>query len=304
MRPGRILIVLASVCAVLTGTAQALVPSSPEEATSAPATVVWAVGDLCAPANRPRDCRDVAELIDADAEADAFLMLGDGQYHDATLGLYRTYYRAKVDALVAPVVTKPVPGNHEYLTPGAAGYFDYFGARAGPRGRGYYSFVLGGWRLVAANSNCTKVPGGCGTASPQSAMMRSALRDPAQGCELVYAHHPPFSDGKHGDQATGRTLFALTHANGGDLFLAGHDHNYQRFPARRPDGRADPAGTLSVVSGAGGLDLTAWARAQTASYRQNSAFGALRLTLLPGRYTGEFRAVGGRVLDRFSGTCS
>ena len=28
--------------------------------------------------------------------------------------------------------TRPVPGNHEYLTPGAAGYFAYFGAGAGP----------------------------------------------------------------------------------------------------------------------------------------------------------------------------
>ena len=32
--------------------------------------------------------------------------------------------------------TRPAVGNHEYLTPGAAGYFDYFGASAGEPGSG------------------------------------------------------------------------------------------------------------------------------------------------------------------------
>src|SRR5882672_4994250 len=35
--------------------------------------------------------------------------------------------------------TRPAPGNHEYLTPGAFGYFAYFGRRAAPP-LGYYSY--------------------------------------------------------------------------------------------------------------------------------------------------------------------
>ena len=56
--------------------------------------------------------------------------------------------------------TRPAVGNHEYGTPGAAGYFSYFGAAAGEAGKGYYSYTLGGWHVVALNTNCEEV-GGC-----------------------------------------------------------------------------------------------------------------------------------------------
>jgi alkaline phosphatase len=62
--------------------------------------------------------------------------------------------------------TKPSVGNHEYGTAGAKPYYDYFGARAGARGEGYYSYDRGSWHIVALNSNCDKV-GGCGRRSPQ-----------------------------------------------------------------------------------------------------------------------------------------
>ena len=55
--------------------------------------------------------------------------------------------------------TRPALGNHEYNTPDAAGYFDYFGAKAGPAGKGYYSYDLGAWHVVVLNSNCREVGG-------------------------------------------------------------------------------------------------------------------------------------------------
>src|SRR5690349_4803280 len=42
--------------------------------------------------------------------------------------------------------TRPSPGNHEYLTSGASGYFGYFGASAGPPNLGYFSYDVGAWR--------------------------------------------------------------------------------------------------------------------------------------------------------------
>src|SRR6266853_5392088 len=39
--------------------------------------------------------------------------------------------------------TRPVPGNHEYYSEGGKPYFKYWGQRAGPTGKGYYSFDLG-----------------------------------------------------------------------------------------------------------------------------------------------------------------
>src|ERR1700722_2143878 len=38
--------------------------------------------------------------------------------------------------------THPSLGNHEYGTPGAHDYFQYWGERAGPVGKGYYIFDL------------------------------------------------------------------------------------------------------------------------------------------------------------------
>src|SRR5687767_988386 len=49
--------------------------------------------------------------------------------------------------------TRPTPGNHEYGSPGAAPYFAYFGANAGPAGRGYYRYSSGTWQVFSLNSN-------------------------------------------------------------------------------------------------------------------------------------------------------
>src|SRR5260370_33497427 len=48
--------------------------------------------------------------------------------------------------------TRPVPGNHEYRSGGAAGYGRYWGADAGEPRRAYDSYVLGRGYLIALNS--------------------------------------------------------------------------------------------------------------------------------------------------------
>src|SRR6202453_1832338 len=62
--------------------------------------------------------------------------------------------------------TRPVPGNHEYHSDGASGYARYFGAAAGDPKKGYYSYDLGAWHIIALNSECDHV-GGCGAGSPE-----------------------------------------------------------------------------------------------------------------------------------------
>jgi hypothetical protein len=68
--------------------------------------------------------------------------LGDNVYPDGTLGQFRECYHPTWGAEKAR--TKPSVGNHEYHTQDAAGYFRYFGARAGDRARGYYTYKRGG----------------------------------------------------------------------------------------------------------------------------------------------------------------
>src|SRR6185369_13371255 len=103
----------------------------------------------------------------------AVLALGDVQYD---CGGYQAFLQS-YDLSWGRVkgITRPVVGNHEYLTSGgtdctlanegAAGYFNYFGAAAGNPGQGYYSYDIGTWHLIALNSNCTDV-GGCSPNSP------------------------------------------------------------------------------------------------------------------------------------------
>ena len=78
------------------------------------------------------ECRQRAtsDLV-VDAGYRAVLALGDIQYENGrTLG-----FRASYDPSWGRVksITYPVPGNHEYETEGAAGYYRYFGAAAGAR---------------------------------------------------------------------------------------------------------------------------------------------------------------------------
>ena len=111
------------------------------------------------------------------------LTLGDNAYEDGTPEEFAECYDSSWGRYKAR--TKPTPGNHEYHTQGAEGYFDYFADAAGDPDEGYYSYDLGAWHMVALNSNCQEV-GGCGDASPQ---VRWLEEDPAandeKACTLV-----------------------------------------------------------------------------------------------------------------------
>ena len=266
--------------------------------------VVWAAGDLCDDHDQP-ECADVGAMIAADRATDHFLALGDLQYEEGELVNFRRYYDPALGS--GPGLksrTLPVPGNHEYLTEGASGYFDYFGALAGDRSKGYYSRKLGAWRLIVSNTSCGEV-GGCDPSDPQGVWLQERLATSPQ-CTVVAGHHPAITDGTYApDTDAGRQMLDYAFDGRAELYLAGHDHEYQRFPRLdkelRPD---DNRGVRTFVVGTGGKNLTEWGSTNRSEYRQNTQEGALRLELRPGSYTWEFRSVSGTVMDRGSGTCS
>jgi len=178
--------------------------------------------------------------------------------------------------------TWPVPGNHEYHTPGAAPYFAYFGARAG---RGYYSLQLGSWRVIALDSNL-KPP----EHAAQLDWLRAELADHPARCTLAFWHHPLYSSGGHGSISKMRDAWRLLHGAGAELVLSGHDHDYERFAPQDADGGLDrERGLRQFVVGTGGAYPTPflWPRDHS-EVRDASRFGVLRLRLREGGYDWEF----------------
>jgi hypothetical protein len=200
--------------------------------------------------------------------------------------------------------TRPVPGNHEYLTSGAAGYFGYFGDRAGNPKTGYYAYDLGAWRIYALNSNCSEI-GGCGARSAEVAWLQADLAAHPTACVLAYWHHPRFSSGMHGSNASVAGLWDALSAAGAEIVLNGHDHDYERFAPQSSTGAADAAGIVEFVVGTGGYTHYPFrAILPTSRAHDNTTFGVLELTLSPGAWTAQFVPVAGKTFtDTASGTC-
>jgi hypothetical protein len=191
--------------------------------------------------------------------------------------------------------TRPAPGNHDYATEGARGYFAYFGAAAGHPARGYYSYDLGRWHVVVLNSNCADV-GGCHVGSPQERWLRTDLASYASRCSLAYWHHARFSSGPHGGDRAVEPFWQALSEHGAELVLAGHDHIYERFAPQTPGGLVDrQSGIREFVVGTGGRSHYAIATPTANSEARNeTAFGVLRLVLRPASYEWEFVAQAGR----------
>jgi acid phosphatase type 7 len=207
------------------------------------------------------------------------LALGDEQYDSGALGEFNTFYNPSWGRLKA--ITAPVPGNHEYKTAGAAGYFAYFGDAARTNAHSYYSFDLGGWHLVALNSNCTFVS--CAAGSAQETWLRSDLAAHSDQCTLAYWHHPDLPPG-----SAMSAFWVDLYAAHADLILTGHVHNYQRFRPLDADGASDSGrGIREFIVGTGGKD-TSSGTSSSAEASYNQGFGVLKLILRPTGYSWQF----------------
>jgi acid phosphatase type 7 len=202
--------------------------------------------------------------------------------------------------------TRPAPGNHEYQTDDAAAYFAFFGQRAGPPGKGWYSFNLGSWHLIALNSNCREI-GGCHRGSEQERWLRADLTAHPTRCTLAYWHHPRFSSGvRHGSTERVAGLWEALYDAGADVALVGHEHNYERFAPLNPSGEVDRArGVRQVVVGTGGRSHYPFGDPLPGSeVRDSTSFGVLTLQLADRGYSWRFVSASEHGLnDSGSDTC-
>lgn len=280
--------------------------AAPAPALGAP--VIAAAGDIaCRPGLTPTRtrCRQArtARLLVGGPRIKAVLALGDEQYPSGELPDFRRSYGRTWGRVLRK--TRPVPGNHEYRLPGARGYFRYFGARAGPRGEGWYAYRVGRWHLIALNGNCSRI-GGCGPLAPETRWLRSNLRQHHRRCTLAYWHQPRFaSGGTHGDLSIYSTWWRILYAHGVDVVLGGHDHLYERYARQTPGGVRDRRhGIRQFIVGTGGVGFARpRGRHRNLQSRQHRHFGVLKLTLHPRRYDWRFVTGGHRVMDHGSTRC-
>jgi alkaline phosphatase len=209
--------------------------------------------------------------------------------------------------------TKPSLGNHEYydqnynMTTAAGPYFDYFGARAGARGEGYYSYDRGAWHIVALNSNCGMV-GGCESDSPQGRWLRNDLANNANHqCTMAYFHRPLYSTGTNVAGPDVKPFWRMLHDQGADLIVNGHAHRYERFAPMTPDGTRSDNGIRQIVAGTGGQpggsDIS-YADAPNLQRVKVGTYGVLRLSLRSDSYSWKFvRAAGKEFTDSGTNDC-
>jgi hypothetical protein len=205
--------------------------------------------------------------------------------------------------------TRPVPGNHEYMQSNAGPYFAFFGKRVAPP-RGYYSYQLGAWHVVAINSNCDFI-GGCGPGSRQLAWLRADLAAHPARCTLAYWHAPRFSEGPHSldkpsTELAMHAIWATLENAGAEVVLTGHDHMYERFAPLDAAGRSDPKrGIREFVVGTGGGPYYQVIKHVPGIQKVIvNHWGVLRLQLSANGYRWQFLSTpNGTTLDSGSGSC-
>lgn len=283
-----------------------------------------AVGDIsCGPdSSSGYPCKDWATSeVARQINPNAYAILGDLQYeagqYDYFMGnnsfcnstparcYNNTWGRLKSKS-------KPAPGNHEYGTRDAKGYFDYFNGIgvqtgiAGDRSKGYYAYDAGAWRVYVLNSNCAKI-GGCNAGSAQETWLRQDMAANPKQCNLLYMHHPLWGSQPDHAEPLVKPLYKTFYDKGGDLILTGHMHFYERFARMNPDGAADNLyGLRQIIVGTGGRNTYGPPTVVANSERRSRGgdFGVLKVVLKPSSYTWEFVPITGQTFaDSGSDNC-
>jgi hypothetical protein len=267
--------------------------------------IVAAVGDIACEATEKVTETSCQQAAVGNAitklKPDSVWLLGDIQYLNGDLNQFRESF----SKAFAPLRNRwrPVVGNHEYATPNASGYYEFFGKAAGPYQRGFYSFNLGKWHVVSLNANCDLID--CTSNSFQAKWLRNDLKKNPRRCTAALWHQPLFSSGKeHGNDPLVRPLWQILQNHHADLVLSGHDHDFETFARQDAYGKADPNGMIEIVSGVGGRSFYHFDKIQPNSkVRISDSFGFLKLRLNARSFDWSFVNKDSKVLARSSARC-
>ncbi len=278
--------VLAAVIAASAIAAAALLPELTAPPAQAADCVVAVAGDITNSAD-PTNPTYINALRTGDTVRSInptyAVAAGDSAYANGTLDEYQTKYDPTWGSFKS--ITRPIPGNAEYRTTNAQGYYDYFFGGT-QQGNVYYGTDCGAWRIYALNCEIA-----CGSSSAQLAWLKSDLAAHPGKHYLGLVHRPRYtSDSGHTPDPTMSPLWRALQAAGGDLFVGGHAHQYERFDKQNADGAADPAGMRQFVVGTGGAPLSPFSTTiqPNSQYRDAKHFGVLKLTLGADSYSWQY----------------
>ena len=196
--------------------------------------------------------------------------------------------------------TFPVPGDVEYAAAGAPGYYGYFGGAAGDPTKGYYSYNLGAWHIVALNSATSMAAG-----SAQELWLKADLAATTSQCTLAYWHLPAFYSGTSTVRSAVLPLWNDLYAAHADVVLNSHTRNYERFAPQTPAAILDTAqGIREFIVGTGGLGTWSFYTIAPNSLVRAQVYGVLKFTLSPGSYSWKFIPIAGtQFSDSGSAAC-
>lgn len=274
-------------------------PPPPPPPPPAQVTVVLGAAGNIAKCTNSRDSITASLLEGFDWVA----ALGDNAFDSGTLTEYTDCYGPTWGRFLDR--TFATLGNHDYQTAGATGAWDYFGDRAGPRGKGFYSQDVGAWHVIVLNDN-DSVPFRPG--SEQETWLVADLTANTQPCTIVISHTPRFSSTNTPGQVerTSRTfLWQLLFDANAELLVHGQHHHYERMAPMDPTGTRDDARGLRQFNvGTGGEAVEDPTAIHPMSEARAAAFGILKLTLKPDGYDWEFLGIPGVTFsDSGSGSC-
>ncbi len=289
-------------------------PTATETSGDGTTTLVMAAGDIACNATGGSDCKQEAtsNLI-LNANPDAVLALGDIQYECSEIADYDTYFGPTWGRFKGKIF--PTTGNHEYNTgqsycPAGVNtrgedYFAYFGSAAGDPSRGYYSFDVGSWHLIALNDNCSQV-GGCAVGSPQEIWLRNDLATHSNSCTLAFWHTPRFTSSNAADETRVQPFWQALYDYGAEVVLTGHHHHYERFAPMDANGNQDDvSGVRQFVIGTGGKQGGQSFRTtpKVTSEARVRSIGVISMTLTSTGYSWQFLTATGAVADSGSTSC-
>jgi acid phosphatase type 7 len=203
----------------------------------------------------------IADTVKARMRADPTLLctyLGDITVN-GTAQQYRDYAATALGSIKDRIWF--IPGNHDYVTGKNAGlpesqqalpYYDFCGAQAGPRGKGYYAKTVGAYRLYFLNSQAFR--------GEQASWLATELAQWGPTHHIIAFLHQPFMSAACNHAGVKMTMnypgtagmgqfWTLLEKHKAEALISGHCHTHQVYPRMRRDPNNLFTGIVDATNG-------------------------------------------------------